>query len=47
MGALVVLALLVVLSCCAYFGIGVADSRDSRDWKPSDWPSRRDREQRR
>lgn len=38
------LALLVVLACCAYFGLGVVDSRDSQDWKPFDGPSRRYRE---
>ncbi|WP_281185972.1 hypothetical protein [Actinomadura kijaniata] len=41
MGTLVVLALVVVLAVCGLTGLWVADSRDGRDWRAGDWPSRR------
>jgi hypothetical protein len=41
MGMLVVVGILVVLAIFGLTGWGVADSRDGRDWKPTNWPTRR------
>jgi hypothetical protein len=43
MGLLVVVAFLVILAVFGIIGWFVADSRDSRDWRPMDWPTARRR----